>query len=210
MEEKCVQYGEFKQWITRKREEDPKEAHRKVDNNMREAEHGDTSPHYRQPLYLADNKRIYQYSSHRARNRSGTLMPSRTMGYGTRTTASLIEKLTSTEDDEYEEDTTVENHENNETRAERIIVPSSHEAIGVDKQKNGTTDIVMDPTIPEREVLYEFQDDIIFKDQIVTRREDNIERERDHDTDHEQQRFEGFINTEDIFIHLVYLVTKTD
>ena len=25
LEEKCVQYGEFKQWITKKREEDPKE-----------------------------------------------------------------------------------------------------------------------------------------------------------------------------------------
>ena len=43
LKEKCVQYDEFKQWITKKREEDPKEAHRKVDNNMTKAEHGDTS-----------------------------------------------------------------------------------------------------------------------------------------------------------------------
>ena len=37
LEEKRVQYDEFKQWITKKREEDPKEAHRKVDNNMRDS-----------------------------------------------------------------------------------------------------------------------------------------------------------------------------
>ena len=68
---------------------------------------------------------------------------------------------------------------------------------------------MMDPTTPKREVLYEFQDDIIFEDQIVTHREDNIDREIDHDTAHEQQRSEGFINTDDIFSHPIYLMTET-
>ena len=89
-------------------------------------------------------------------------------------------------------------------------IVKSHVATGVDKQRNGTTDIVMDPAIPEMKVIYEFQDDFIFNDQIVTHREDNIEKERDHDTDHQQQRFERFIDTDDIFSYLVYLVTKTD
>ena len=63
-------------------------------------------------------------------------MPPRTMGYGTRTTASLIENLTSTEDAGYEEDTIMENLENNKAKAEQIIVKSSHEVIGTDKQGN--------------------------------------------------------------------------
>ena len=69
---------------------------------------------------------------------------------------------------------------------------------------------MMDPTIPKREVLYEFQDDIILKDQIVQHREDKVEREKDHDIAHGQQRSEGFINTDDIFSHPIYLMTETD
>ena len=62
----------------------------------------------------------------------------------------------------------MKNLESNEAKAEQIIVQSSHEAIGVDKQGNETKDIVMDPIIPEREILYEFQDGIIFYEQIET------------------------------------------
>ena len=90
------------------------------------------------------------------------------------------------------------------------MVQSSHEVIGTDKQGNETTDIVIDPIISEREILHEYQDDIIFYEQIGTHKEDSKERERNHNIDHKQQKFEGFINTNDIFSHLMYLVTKTD
>ena len=69
---------------------------------------------------------------------------------------------------------------------------------------------MMDPTIPQREVLYECQDDIMLKDQIVPHREDNIEREKNGDIAHGQQRSEGFINTDDIFCHPIYLMTETN
>ena len=39
---------------------------------------------------------------------------------------------------------------------------------------------MMDPTTPKREVLYEFQDDIIFYEQIGTHKEDNKENEINH------------------------------
>ena len=133
-------------------------------------------------------------------------MPPLTMGYETGTTALLIENITSTEDAGYEGDTVTMDLENNEAEAEQIIVQSIHEATGLDKQRKETTDTVMDPIIPEREILYEFQDDIIFHEQIESYRENSIEKVRNHDTGYEQQRFEGFINTNDIFSHLVYLV----
>ena len=69
---------------------------------------------------------------------------------------------------------------------------------------------MIDPIISEREILHEYQDDIIFYEQIGRHKEDSKERERNHNIDHEQQKFKGFINTNDIFSHLVYLVTKTD
>ena len=62
--------------------QDPKESHRKVDSDTRDAEHGGIPPRCRQSRYLVDNKGISQYSSHRARNMNDSLIPPRTVGYG--------------------------------------------------------------------------------------------------------------------------------
>ena len=45
-----------------------------------------------------------------------------------------------------------------------------------------------DPTIPYKEVLYEFQDDIILKDRVVPREVDNIREGKDHEVACGQQR----------------------
>ena len=76
--------------------ENPSEANKKSldehhDNNMGEAKHGDSSPHYKQQPHLADDKRISQYISQRVRNKSGTTIPSRIMGYRTESAGSVAE-----------------------------------------------------------------------------------------------------------------------
>ena len=69
-----------------------------------------------------------------------------------------------------------------------IVIPSSHEAIDVDEHENGAKDLVMNPTIQQGEVLYEFQDDIILKDPVVPHGLDNMRRGKDHEVACGQQR----------------------
>ena len=87
-----------------------------------------------------------------------SLISPRTVGYGIHMTASLIEKLTSTDENKNDGEISLEDHESDETNAEQIVIPSSHEAIDVDEHENGAKVFMMDPTIPDGEVLYEFQD----------------------------------------------------
>ena len=78
------------------------------------------------------------------------------------------------------------------TKGEQIIVQSSHEAIG----RNERTDTVIDSVMSEGRITHEYLDDVIFYEQIGTYEEENKEIEINHNV-------KGFINTDDIFNHLM-------
>ena len=73
---------------------------------------------------------------------------------------------------------------------------------------NGAKALEEDPAIPYSEILYEFQDDIILKDPVVPHGLDNIRRGKDHEVACGQQRSEGFINSDDIFSHSIYMMAE--
>ena len=100
-------------YVLQTNSKDPKESHHKDDNDTRDAEHGSISPLARQSRYLVDKTGRSQYSSHRIRNMSESLISPRTVGYGVHMTASLIKGLTSTNENKNEGETSVEDHENN-------------------------------------------------------------------------------------------------
>ena len=134
------------------------------------------------------------------------------MGYGIHMTASLLAKLTPADENEHDGEDSLENHEIDETNAEQVIVLGSHEAKNVDDPKNGAKALEKDLTIPDREIPYEFQDDIIVIDPVISHGLDNIKRGKDHEEACGQQRSDGFINTDDFFIQSKYMkaeITET-
>ena len=137
-----------------------------------------------------------------------SLISPRTVGFGIHMTTSLIAKLTSADENEHDWENSLENHEIDETNTEQIIVPGSYEAKNVDDPKNGAKALEKDLTIPDREILYEFQDDIIVNDPVISHGLDNIRRGKDHEEACGQQRSDGFINTNDILIQSKYMIAK--
>ena len=103
----------------------PKESHHKDANDTKDVEHGSIPPLGRQLRHLVDNTEKSQYSSHEIRNMSKSLISPRTVGYGIHMTASLIEKLTSTDENKNDGEISLEDHDSDETNAGQIIIPSS-------------------------------------------------------------------------------------
>ena len=186
----------------------PKEPHHKDADDTKDVEHGSIPPLGRQLHHLVDNTEKTQYSSHEIRNMRKSLISPRTVGYGIHMTASLLAKLTPADENEHDGEDSLENHEIDETNAEQVIVPGSYEAKNVDDPRNGAKALEKDLTVPDREILYEFQDDIILKDPVVPHELDNIRRGKDHEVACGQQRSEGFINTDDIFSHSIYMMAE--
>ena len=156
-----------------------KEPHHKDDDDTKDVEHGSIPPLGRQLRHLVYNTERSQYRIHKIRNMSKSLISPRTVGYGIHMTASLLAKLTPAGENEYDGEDSLENHEIDETNAEQIIVPGSYEAKNVDDPKNGAKALEKDLTVPDREILYEFQDDVIVNDPVISHGLDNIRQHKE-------------------------------
>ena len=91
----------------------------------------------------------------------------RTVGYRLRMSASFLAKLIPAGEKEHDGEDSLDNHEIDETNAEQVIVPGSYEAKNVDDPKNGAKALEKDLTVPDREIQYEFQDDVIVNDPVT-------------------------------------------
>ena len=87
-------------------------------------------------------------------------------------------------------------------------MPGIHEAKNVDDPKNGAKTREKDLTVPDRETLYEFQDDVIVNNLVMPNGSDIVRRGEDHEEACEQQRSYGLINTDDIFTPSKYVVAE--
>ena len=124
------------------------------------------------------------------------------------TTQSHWDIGTTAGENEHDEEDSLKNYEPDVTNAERAIVPGIHEAKNVDDPKNCAKTREKDLTAPDRKTLYEFQDDVIVNDPVLSHGLDNIRRGKDHEEACGQQRSDGFINTDDIFIQSKYMMAE--